>query len=58
MNNINDWLNDFILHGETLSSKASLQVFHENTYPKKMQKNYTKNTKTSTIYKNLLQGDI
>ena len=24
-------MNDLIRHGETLSSKASLQVFHENT---------------------------
>lgn len=34
-------LNDFIIHGETLSSEASLQVFHENTsrYKKKNSKN-------------------
>ena len=36
-------MNDFILQGETLSPKACLQVFHENTSRyKKRKKNYYK----------------
>lgn len=35
-------MNDFVLHGERISPKASLYVFHENTARYKKKKNSKK----------------
>lgn len=45
-------MNKFILHGETLGPKASLQVFQENTSRYEKKEKYSKNQLFTEIYYN------